>query len=129
MKKLSLTLAAVVFAGLATMKAQSVTTTTPVNLADEVNELCVLTPDQVGKVNQIVANFVTLRDQTYAKYHRSPSMLSSAVAKNRWDYETNLIGVLNAEQMGLLKAFDQLNPQLMTCATCHVNKADYLAGR
>jgi hypothetical protein len=98
-------------------------------LTNEIKELCDLTPDQVTQVQPIVADFETKRDETFKKYHHDQVELNKEAKKNRWDYEVSLIGILNPEQMGLLKAFDQRNKELMVGNGKHVVKVDYLVSR
>jgi hypothetical protein len=100
--------------------------TTNINLTGQLQELCSLSPEQVAKVKPIVAAFEQKRDDSYKEYHTNPSALSVVVQQNRWNYETALIGILTPAQMGLLKAFDQLNPQIMTYSCSHINNVDYL---
>jgi hypothetical protein len=100
---------------------------TNINLTDELKELCNLTPEQVAKVQPIVSDFEKKRDDTYKKYCHNRPLLNKAVTKNRWNFETKLIGILTPSQMGLLKAFDQRNPGIMTSASKRIHKVDYLA--
>lgn len=98
-----------------------------VNITNELKQLCTLTPIQVIKVEPIVAGFEKRRDSIYNRYQHNPARLQKAVEQNRWDYETNLIGVITPSQMGLVKAFDQRNPQLMMHNSSHVVSVGYLA--
>ncbi len=84
------------------------------NLTNQITEVCDLSPGQVAKVKPIVIGFEKKRDATYKKHHADNSTLNKEAKKNRWDYEVSLIGLLTPEQMGLLKAFDEANPPLMT---------------
>jgi hypothetical protein len=86
------------------------------NLICEVNVICELNETQLTKVKPIVNSFERKRDNIYNKYGNNPVKLKTAVRKNRWDYETSLIGILTPEQMGLIKAFDQLHPEFMSGA-------------
>jgi hypothetical protein len=89
--------------------------TAPTNtLLDQLNILCTLSPEQIAKIEPIVIGFLKRRDETYRKYKNNSAELNRQVKKNRWDYEVSLIGILTPEQMGLLKAFDQLNMPIMT---------------
>lgn len=99
-----------------------------VTLIEKLKEICNLTPDQLTKVQLIVADFEKIRDDNYQKYHSNPDALNKAVRKNRWDYETKLIGILTPEQMGTLKAFDQRNPGLMN-GTCQSSCACLAMGK
>ena len=99
-------------------------TCSEINLTDELTELCELTPAQIIKVQPIITDFEKKRDDTYKKYRHNQTMLNKEVQKNRWDYETSLIGILTPSQMGLLKAFDQRNPRIMTCSCRSVQKMD-----
>ncbi len=101
-----------VLLGLGIVKAQD-KSSSEVTLTEKVKQTCNLTPEQVTKVQPIIADFEKTRDDSYQKYRSNPDALSKAVRKNRWDYETKLIGILTPEQMGTLKAFDQRNPGLM----------------
>ncbi len=76
-----------------------------VNLTEELKDLCSLTPEQVAKAKPIITGFERKRDLSYRKYRGHPRALSKAVTKNRWDYETALVGILTPTQMGLLKGF------------------------
>lgn len=98
-----------------------------VNITNELKQLCTLTPAQVIKVEPIVSGFEKKRDSIYNRYQHNPARLQKAVVQNRWDYETTLIGVITPYQMGLLKAFDQRNPELMTRNSSHVVSVKYLA--
>jgi hypothetical protein len=98
-----------------------------VNLVNEVKQLCTLTPAQVIKVQPIIKSFEKSRDSIYSIYHNAPNTLKMEVNQNKWHYETNLIGVITPYQMGLLKAFDQSNPDLMTYNSSHVVSVMYLA--
>lgn len=98
-----------------------------VNITNELMQLCTLTPAQVVKIGPVVADFEKRRDSIYNKYHYSPGRLQKAVELNRWNYETTLIGMITPSQMGLVKAFDQRNPQLMTHNCSHVVSVKYLA--
>ncbi len=98
-----------------------------VSLTDELKDLCNLTPEQIAKVDPIVSDFEKKRDETYKKYRTNPTMLKKLVKQNRWDYEVSLIGTLNPSQMGLLKVFDQRNPDLMTFNSSVVNDVSYFA--
>jgi hypothetical protein len=89
--------------------------------------LCSLTPEQVTKVQPIIADFEKKRDSIYTMYRYSQVALTYEANQNRRSYETNLIGILNPSQMGLVKAFDSKNPQAMTHSCQEVNKVDYLA--
>ncbi len=98
-------------------------------LTNEITELCDLSPEQVAKVQPIVANFEQKRDYTYRKFHHTPAVLTKEVKQNKWNYEFSLIGILTPEQMGLLKAFDQRNADLMSGSGTRVTKVDYLVSR
>lgn len=98
-----------------------------VNLVNEIKQLCTLTPAEVIKVQPIIKSFEKSRDSIYCIYHNAPSVLKMEVNQNKWHYETNLIGVITPSQMGLLKAFDQSNPDLMTYNSAHVVSVMYLA--
>ena len=98
-----------------------------VNLTEELKELCSLTPEQVVKAKPIIVEFERKRDLTYRKYRCHPLALNKAVTKNRWNYETALVGILTPAQMGLVKAFDRKNLDVMTCSCRHCHKVNYLA--
>ncbi len=118
MKTLLLTLT-VFLSGIAISNAQQ-QTTSEATLTDQLTKLCELSPDQIALVQPLVTTFEQKRDETYKKYHNSPEELKKAVKQNKWDYEVSMIGKLTPEQMGLLKAFDQLNTPLMT-GNCQPN--------
>ncbi len=98
-----------------------------INITDELKDLCNLSPEQLAKVDPIVSDFEKNRDEIYKKYRHNPTLLAKMVKKNRWDYEVSLIGTLNPSQMGLLKVFDQRNPELMTFNSGVVNDVSYFA--
>ena len=91
-------------------------TTTDLTLTEQLKKLCDLSPEQIAKVQPIVNDFEKKRDYIYKRDLNNPILLTKEVKKNRWDYEVSLIGILTPEQMGLLKAFDQLNTPIMTGA-------------
>jgi hypothetical protein len=98
-----------------------------INITDELKDLCNLSPEQLAKVDPIVSDFEKNRDEIYKKCRHNPTLLAKMVKKNRWDYEVSLIGTLNPSQMGLLKVFDQRNPELMTFNSGVVNDVSYFA--
>lgn len=112
MKRIILTIA-IILLGLEFSNAQKKTDCDS-KLIGQLIEVCDLTPAQIAKVKPIVINFERKRDDTYQKYHLDPAILNKEVRKNRWNYEVSLIGILTPEQMGVLKAFDQQNPPIMT---------------
>lgn len=112
MKKLLLTICLFLSGiGLASAQEQTVSVN---SLIDQLTDLCTLSPEQIAKVEPLVTLFENKRDKTYKKYRHNLTRLTKAVKKNRWDYEVSLIGILTPEQMGLVKAFDQLNKPIMT---------------
>ena len=98
-----------------------------VDLTHQMKELCDLSTEQIAKVNPVVANFVAKREETYKKYRHNPGELTRMVKQNKWEYEVALAGILTPSQMGLLKVFDQRNPELMTFNSAQVNDVSYLA--
>src|ERR1700679_2241195 len=114
------------FCGIAISPAQE-QTSSEVNLTSELKTLCKLNAEQLAKVGNIVADFEKKRDETYKKYHHNVAEFKKLVKQNRWDYEIAMIGILNPSQMGLLKVFDQRNPQLMAHTSTEVNDVSYFA--
>jgi len=101
--------------------------TDKVNLTEQIKELCTLTPTQVNKVQPIVTGFQKRRDSLYTMYHSNAAVLKMEVNQNKWQYETSLIGIITPSQMGLVKVFDQNNPDLMTYNSAHVISVNYMA--
>jgi hypothetical protein len=83
-------------------------------LTEQIQKLCELVPDQIAQVQPIVADFEARRDADYWKYHNEPAELKRVVKANTRDFEESLADIISEEQMTLLKAFDRLNPELMT---------------
>jgi len=111
MKKLLLTLSLFLCGiGFSNAQQQAASSNT---LIDQLKDLCSLSPEQIVKVEPIVNDFEKKRDETYKKYQHNTPVLTKEAKRNRWDYEVSLIGILTPEQMGLLKAFDQLNTPIM----------------
>lgn len=96
------------------------------NLTEEVRTLCNLTPDQVAKVQVLVEIFEKKRDEIYNSYSNNLLELKHATKQNVRNYEIWLIGILTPEQMGLVKAFDQLNMELLSGSGQHVHRVNYL---
>lgn len=97
-----------------------------INLNAEMKSLCDLTPEQEAKVRPIISQFEKKRDSIYSIYQYSETALTYEVKQNRFKYESKLIGVLSPTQMGLVKAFDSKNPEIMTHNCYEIVKVDYL---
>ena len=98
-----------------------------IKLTEQLKSLCGLTPEQLAKAEPLITGFEKKRDDIYQKYQHNPTELKKQVKQNRWDYEISLIGVLNPSQMGLVKVFDQRNPELMAHESTHYNDVSYFA--
>jgi len=97
-----------------------------IDITHEIQKLCSLTAEQVAQVAPVVAAFEEKREAIYLKYRYNPAQLTACVKKNRFEYETNLIGILTPSQMGLLKVFDERNMGLMTYNSSQVISVNYL---
>jgi len=118
--------ACLILGGAITVNAQQ-KQTYKVNLTEQIKQLCGLTPEQINKVGPIIRSFEKRRDSLYSMYHTNASVLKMEVHQNKWQYETSLIGLITPSQMGLVKVFDQNNPDLMTYNSSHVISVNYMA--
>ena len=106
MKKLILTFG-IVIAGLCSVYAQTKGDKATAKLVDKLTQICQLSPEQVTKVQPIVADFVNGRISNKQQYGNDPVALKSANKANRENYKAQLKTVLSPEQMHTLKAYEE----------------------
>jgi hypothetical protein len=106
MKKLILTFG-IFLAGIFMVNAQDRAAVMTNKLVDHLKQVCVLSPDQVAKVQPIVADFVKARLANKQQYANDPAGLKAANKTARKNYKNQLSTVLSPDQIARLKAYNE----------------------
>ena len=103
MKKLLLTFG-IFLAGIAFVNAQDKAAAATTKMVDHITQVCNLTPDQVTKVQPMIASFVKTREANKQQYAGDKAGMQSANKTNRQNLKAQLQTVLTADQQAKLKA-------------------------
>lgn len=106
MKKLIVTFG-IFLAGIVFVNAQDKAAAMQTKMVDRMTQVCGLTPDQVSKVQPIVAGYVKARQANKSQYANDPAGLKSANKKATEDYKSQLNTVLSTDQQAKLKAANE----------------------
>jgi len=102
MKKVILTFG-IILAGIFCANAQDKATA---KMVDHLTQVCQLTPDQVSKVQPIVANYISARKANKEKYASDPDGLKGADKAANKEYKSQLNAILTPDQIQKLKDYN-----------------------
>jgi len=102
MKKLILTFG-IFLAGIVFVNAQDAAANKTTKVLNHITEVCGLTPDQVSKVQPVVADYVKTRMANKAQYASDAKRLKAANQAAGRNYQTQLKATLTPDQFQKLK--------------------------